>query len=199
MTTPNLQLPELAASQAQPHLTVNSALRKLDAIVQLTARSRSETAPPVSPPASDGDCYIVAAPATGDWAGHEDEIAYYSGTAWEFAGPADGWSAWVVDEQRYVRYTSSSPVGWDTGIVSTSRTLGAAWASGSALVPASVEEVRAYCPFNGTIERVTIIGDGAVSGTCTIDVRRTTLAALPAVSGDSICSGVEPEITTGLY
>jgi len=48
-TTPNLALPELIAAQAQKHVTVNEALRALDALVQLAVLDRDLTAPPGSP------------------------------------------------------------------------------------------------------------------------------------------------------
>ena len=45
--TSNLTLPLLAAAQAQKHVTVNEALQRLDGVVQLTLRSRSEATPMV--------------------------------------------------------------------------------------------------------------------------------------------------------
>jgi hypothetical protein len=107
MTTPNLQLPEWQQNQDQPHVTVNTALRVLDCLVQLRVLDRDLTAPPGSP--ADGDCYIPASGSTGDWVGHEDDVAMFIGTAWEFRTPLDGWEAWVVDEAIKVRYDSSSP------------------------------------------------------------------------------------------
>ena len=41
MPTPNLGLPQLAADQAQKHVTVNEALYDLDALVQLAVLDRS--------------------------------------------------------------------------------------------------------------------------------------------------------------
>jgi hypothetical protein len=110
MTTPNLQLPEWEQNQAQPHVTVNQALRILDCLTQLRVLDRDLTAPPGSP--ADGDCYIPASPATGDWALHEDEVAMFIGTAWEFRIPLDGWKAWVVDEGIDVRYIGDSSTSW---------------------------------------------------------------------------------------
>ena len=37
--TPNLVLPYIAANQSQKHVTVNEALRRLDALVQVTVQS----------------------------------------------------------------------------------------------------------------------------------------------------------------
>jgi len=76
--TPSLGLPLLAAEQAQKHVTHNEAISALDALVQLAVKDRGLAAPPGSPAA--GDRYIVAAGASGAWAGHESEIA-----AWQTA------------------------------------------------------------------------------------------------------------------
>ncbi len=45
MDTTHLQLPYLAAAQAQKHITHNEALRLLDAMVQLAVLDRTRTAP----------------------------------------------------------------------------------------------------------------------------------------------------------
>ena len=88
MTTPNLSLPELVASQAQPHLTLNNALRRLDALVQASVISETNT-PPGSP--AEGDAYIVGSSPTGAWADHAGEIATLIGGGWTFTVPAAGW------------------------------------------------------------------------------------------------------------
>lgn len=54
------------------------------------------TDPPGSP--TEGDRYIVASPATGDWAGKEDNIAEWNGTTWDFIAPLLGMSVLVTDE-----------------------------------------------------------------------------------------------------
>lgn len=66
--------------------------------------------PPGSP--SEGDRYIVGPSATGDWAGHENEIAWYDGTAWQFDAPAEGWLCWPNDEDKYYKYTGSAWEVW---------------------------------------------------------------------------------------
>lgn len=47
---------------------------------------------------STGDRYIVAAVAGGAWTGHEDDIAEYNGSGWDFFTPVEGWAVWVDDE-----------------------------------------------------------------------------------------------------
>lgn len=108
MTTPNLTLAELAASQSQPHVTVNSALRVLDALVFLRFRQMGLNAPPAgSPTVADGFCYQVTTgspSASGDWAGHDGDVAYYSGGGWLFVTPQEGWLAWDMSNPRLLVY-----------------------------------------------------------------------------------------------
>jgi hypothetical protein len=103
--TPNLQLPYLMAAQAQKHVTHNEALRALDAIVQLTVKDRDLAAPPATP--ADGDRYLVAAAASGAWAGHDGAIAAFQDNAWMLYAPRAGWLAWVADEHRLVAFDGS--------------------------------------------------------------------------------------------
>ena len=93
-----LLLPYLEAAQAQKHVTHNEALRKLDILVQMSVLDKDLTAPPGAP--SDSDSYIVAAGATGAWAGHDGKIAAWQDGAWMFYTPREGWLAWVADEDR---------------------------------------------------------------------------------------------------
>lgn len=68
------------------------------------------SAPPGSP--SDLDRYIVGSTPTGDWSGHEDEIATYrtSVSGWFFVIPETGFRAWVDDEAQLYVFTTGS--GW---------------------------------------------------------------------------------------
>ncbi|MCB1494164.1 MAG: DUF2793 domain-containing protein [Bauldia sp.] len=91
LATNLLGLPYLAAAQAQKHVTHNEALRMLDALVQVGVADTTVTDPPGSP--AEGDRYIVAATATGDWAGHENDIAAYADGVWVFFTPLAGWLA----------------------------------------------------------------------------------------------------------
>lgn len=101
-TTPNLMLPYLAAAQSQKHVTLNEAIRSLDAIVQLAVLDRDQATPPVAP--DDGSRYIVADDATGAWADQERKIAAYQDGAWAFLTPRPGWLAWLIDEQTLLTY-----------------------------------------------------------------------------------------------
>ena len=98
--TARLKLPLLQPSQAQKHVTVNEALVRLDGLAQLCLASRTVATPPV--PVEDGACHLVPAGATGDWAGHEGEIAIGSNGGWVFVAPGHGWRAFVADEAAQI-------------------------------------------------------------------------------------------------
>lgn len=99
--SPRLSLPYIMPGQAQKHVTHNEAVQALDALVQPVAASRSLAAPPASP--LEGEAWLVAAGATGAWAGHANEMAAWQGGAWQFLDPAPGWQVYVVDEHsQYV-------------------------------------------------------------------------------------------------
>ncbi len=102
MDTPNLNLPYIAAAQAQKHVTHNEAIRALDAVVQLSVLARSLTSAPGTP--GEGDRHIIAAGATGAWSGHDLEIAAWQDGAWAFYAPMEGWVAWVADEAALLAF-----------------------------------------------------------------------------------------------
>ena len=95
-TSPNLGLPYILPSQAQKHVTHNAAIDTLDALVQLSVQSRTVAVPPATP--TLGQCYIIPAGSSGDWAGHDAEIAIWYDTYWVFQTPQAGWQAHVIDE-----------------------------------------------------------------------------------------------------
>lgn len=104
--SPHLGLGYLAPSQAQKHVTVNEAFRRLDALVQLGVLDRTLTAPPASP--AEGDRHIVAAGATGAWAGRSGEVAAWLDGAWVFIAPKPGWLAYVAAEGALVAFVSGA-------------------------------------------------------------------------------------------
>ena len=111
--TPNLQLPYILAAQAQKHVTHNEAIRALDALVQLAVLDRDLAAPPVTP--IDGARYIVAAGATGPWAGQALKIAAFQDLAWTFFTALEGWIAWIADEDIAVAWNGSAWIALASG------------------------------------------------------------------------------------
>lgn len=101
--TPQLQLPLLASSQAQKHVTVNEALVRLDALTHPIALSANVLSPPV---AVDGDAYIVPAGASDEWADRDSLLAVYDNGGWFFLTPRRGWRVWIEDENDYSTFVS---------------------------------------------------------------------------------------------
>ena len=85
-----------------------SALEMLD--WQESVESRSAT-PPGTP--ATGQRFLVIPTATGDWTGHEDEIAEYNGSSWDFVTPTPGTAVYVEDEELLYLYdgTQWEPMG----------------------------------------------------------------------------------------
>ena len=100
--TPMLGLPLLSAAQAQKHVTHNEALLRLDALVHLSVIARNLAAPPAA--AADGDRYLVAASASGAWAGQAGLLALAQGGGWVFITPRKGWRLWVESEGKLLAF-----------------------------------------------------------------------------------------------
>ncbi len=93
--TANLHLPLLSAAQAQKHVTMNEALSRIDAVVQMRLVSITETTPPT--PVTDGMCYGVPTGAVNAWAGQAGAIAIAVNNGWDFIAPKQGFTAFVMD------------------------------------------------------------------------------------------------------
>ena len=104
--TSNLLLPYILAAQAQKHVTHNEALRKLDALVQISVVDRDLSSPPSNP--GDGSRYIVAAAPTGAWAGAAGRLAAWQDGAWAIYQPRNGWLAWIEDEGITVAWNGTA-------------------------------------------------------------------------------------------
>lgn len=98
----SLSLPFIQPSQAQKHVTHNEALQILDVLTQLTVISDETATPPPAP--AEAASYIVATGSTGDWAGHEAEIAVFETGGWQFFIPRAGWRAFVLNRETLVVY-----------------------------------------------------------------------------------------------
>lgn len=101
----NLDLPYLAASQAQKHVTMNESLRLLDGIVQGSAGDRRNT-PPGS--VSEGQCFIVTSGGSGAWSGWDGNIAMWADGSWFRIVPKAGWLFFVEDEGIYYVFNGSA-------------------------------------------------------------------------------------------
>lgn len=106
-TSPNVGLPLLFAGQFQKEFFVNQALVILDALAH-SAVIASLAQPPAA--ASDGDCYRIVSPATGEWGSHADEVAIRVGGSWHFAEPAEGMMLFDRAAGRWIWFRS----GWQS-------------------------------------------------------------------------------------
>ena len=58
---------------------------------------------------------MVAAGASGAWAGESDKIAAFQDGGWSFYAPKDGWIAWVASENILIVYDSADLVAGHDG------------------------------------------------------------------------------------
>lgn len=109
--SPRLDLPFLAPAQAQKHVTINEALRRLDSLVMLTAESRNLAAEPASPQA--GQAWLLPSGPTGPvWQGlPPGDFALFEDGAWRSFAPRAGFTAFIRDETLLMVFDGT---GWRT-------------------------------------------------------------------------------------
>ena len=87
--TARLGLPLLTAGQVQKEIFHNEALALLDLLVGGSLADGPVASPPASPP--PGSLYLVAASGTsGDFVGHEGQLAGWTQGGWRFVAPVEG-------------------------------------------------------------------------------------------------------------
>lgn len=104
--TLNLELPLLAAAQAQKHVTHNEALEALDALVHLAVLERDRNDPPPAP--EEGGRWIVGPAPTGAWSGQAGRIALRRDGIWRFFTPRAGWIALVLADHTLVAHDGTA-------------------------------------------------------------------------------------------
>lgn len=112
--TATLKLPLIAPAQAQKHVTVNEALARIDAALQLSVVSRSLAIPPT--PVEEGSVYLVPAGGANDWFGKDGALAFALNGGWDFLDPMPGWRVYVADEATHLSFDG---VGWQDNILSS--------------------------------------------------------------------------------
>jgi hypothetical protein len=189
--TPNLILPYIAQGQAQKEVTHNDALNLLDAVVQLSVKSRTVTAPPGSP--AQGDRYIVPAGASGAWSGQTGKIAVYRDTAWAFLTPIVGWQAIVEAEGRELFYLNGA---WQPFLVFTPNGAAIGMAiseeevtvSGATTTTSIVIPNRSICL--GVSVRTTLAITGATSFNCGVSGNASKFGATLGIALGSTNIGI---------
>ncbi len=86
-TTPRQALPMLVAGQAQKEFFVNEAFARIDALLHPVVEGVAST-PPASP--APGESWVIADPASDEWAGHAHALASWDGAQWTFCAPTEG-------------------------------------------------------------------------------------------------------------
>lgn len=95
----------LESAQAQKEVTINEALARIDAVLNVGVIDRHLATPPGSP--NEGDVYIVASGAMGAWSGKDAQVAYFD-QVWRFIEPNEGLTLWVADEDAHFVFNGSA-------------------------------------------------------------------------------------------
>jgi len=138
-----------------PEVIVNELGIGHDCLIAATVINYTAT-PPGSP--ADGDCYLVAASATGAWSGKDQTFAFYS-SGWQFVTCPQGYTVTNLnDGYRYKKGASTwaavTVVDKVTGQIAT--------------VANQDYTLLLNAPWPGTITHTTMKSD---SGTCTATVK----------------------------
>lgn len=155
-------LPLLQPAQAQKHVTVNDAMMRLDALVNLVLNSVTVATPPAV--VVDGQCWAVPPGATAAWEGHGGEIAIGANGGWVFAIPQRGQRGFVLDRGVQALWNGSA---WIEGGL----TLGG---FGSGMVSGVTEGEAEITPGKGVISSVLIPANTLVIGVTSRVIRPIT-------------------------
>lgn len=110
--TARFAMPMLVPGQMQKEWFHNEALLTLDALLCPTVEGPPAAQPPASP--VEGQCFIVAAGATGAWTGHDGALAVWTGGGWRFIPAREGLRALdALNGEMLLRRNG----GWEAGIV----------------------------------------------------------------------------------
>lgn len=111
--TPRLELPLLAAAQAQKHVTHNEAISTLDALAQLVLDATNADTPPSTPDV--GAVFALGVAPSGDWAGQGGLLAIWQQSGWTFQTPLEGWRAWDKSTATQLVYDGGAWTGLALG------------------------------------------------------------------------------------
>lgn len=106
-----LGLPYLVNGQAQKDMTHNEALALIDMAVAPAILSMDAAAPPAEP--EEGQCWIVAEPASGAWSDAAGRIACRTSGGWRFLSPPEGMRVWIIDRGLWGRRDAGA---WIVGV-----------------------------------------------------------------------------------
>lgn len=107
LTSNRLQLPLLAAGQAQNEITHNEAVTLIDALLFPVAEAAAQNAPPIAP--VPGQCWLIGPSPTGAWAGMAHAMAVWTSAGWRFAPLPTGAKVAVGSSRTW---WSKTAAGW---------------------------------------------------------------------------------------
>ena len=130
-----LSLPFILPSQAQKHVTYNTAIERLDALVQLVFEQIGINVPPALP--QEGQVWALGAAPTGAWAGRPGQLAQWLSPGWAFYTPQEGWRAWDKTAAQPVIFDGSAWVPAGGTQNQPGLGIGTSWDAGNRLAVAS--------------------------------------------------------------
>ncbi|WP_374410757.1 DUF2793 domain-containing protein [Novosphingobium colocasiae] len=102
--TARFDLPLLYSGQAQKEIFVNEAILRIDSLLHCGIVSEAE-APPSG--VEDGQIWLVATGATGEWATHDGELACRIEGQWSFVIPGEGMRVFDLSTQAEMLFASA--------------------------------------------------------------------------------------------
>lgn len=101
--TNRLKMPLLVANQSGKETFHNEAIVIIDNMLQNCIISKDLATPPEEP--EEGDVYIVAENATGDWLDKDNNIAFFD-NGWRFIEQQDGFTFFIKSENCFYTYSN---------------------------------------------------------------------------------------------
>lgn len=113
MNSPNRAIPYVPENTLDPAAGLNEAIDVIDAIIVPKVIRMDLTEPPTSP--ADGDLYVPASPAAGEWAGFDNHVVRFreEGEFWQAYTPASVYLLFNNDDLGLYKWDDgSSPGTW---------------------------------------------------------------------------------------
>tara|TARA_R110002033_G_scaffold85410_9_gene135719 strand:+ start:196 stop:645 length:450 start_codon:yes stop_codon:yes gene_type:complete len=105
LETARYEIPLLATGQAHKELFHNEALTRIDFLLHPTVQAIEVD--PTAIVAVPGQSWIVGTDAIGDWLGHDDQIAGWTGNGWLFIPPQALMRVYIETFDNFAVYRSS--------------------------------------------------------------------------------------------
>lgn len=107
-------LPFILPGQAQKEAYHNEALAALDGLVHPSVEGPALGTAPATP--LPGQCWLVAAGASGPWAGQDHKVTCWTAGGWRFLAPVAGMTVWDAAAGYWRHWNGSA---WSDGHLPT--------------------------------------------------------------------------------